>query len=73
MRLFEGRRGFELATKGEGRNGVEDGKRNATFAGRGDVVDSNLVRGELEIGVWGRDSVEFSQEEVAMIHQGFKP
>lgn len=52
---------------------MENRKRNASFAGRGDVVDTNFIIRELEIRVRDRDSVQFTQKKVSMIDHGFKP
>lgn len=52
---------------------MENGERNASFAGRGDVVDSNFVVWELEIRVRHRDNVQFSQTNISVVDHGFKP
>ena len=46
---------------------MQNGERNASFAGRGDVMDTNFVVWELEIRVRHRESVQFSQTNVSVI------
>lgn len=72
--LLSGGFSLDFAFKGEGRDGMDDGKGKAAFAWRGEAIDANLFVGEgLEILSLHRENLDISEARIPMIHHGFDP
>lgn len=64
--LVDGGLGEDLAPDGEGGDGLKHGEGRAPLAGRGEVVDADLVAGEGESLVLGGVNLSLSEEVSAM-------
>jgi hypothetical protein len=68
--------GLQLASHGEGRDGLQDGERRAPLARRREVADADLVAGEREAPLaplLHREHLHLAEEHLAVEHPHADP